>query len=527
VFIIQIIRKEVVMKKNITIVCLLLCLFFSPLVKGQYFSAMSNWFPMDTDVPNVSNWCPQEGTVYLPGQQVFLDYYIYDNNLTTVQLGFSSEINGDTLIIGTLPETGPTTITIPQVVTSTAKLYIIASDSFGHVNYFPVPEYGYFGIGTAAQEVSIPQGWSGLSSVYVPQDTEIGNIFGENLDDVIIVQDLENIFWPGGNVFTLNNWEVMQGYLIKTQNAFDMNFEGSSPECNVSAGIEEGWDLIPIVAPCDIDAESFMNWYLWSSDMIKEAAGWRMYWPEYNVKSLEVLERGKAYFVHSLMENSDFMFGPCWEEEKTTYPGKVDIPEYWNEPSFTPVSHVFAIPEDVLVAAGIGSDWMLGAFNTAGLCCGAAPAGAFHLTVFADDPSTTNIDGMNPGEPVHFRAWIPHKQQEVALTAEFGQQLPNQRNFAENGASVIETLKLGTTGIDQLTASQVYVYPNPATDRLTIETTLTGKYQVEISDTKGSVLIIKDLNGNTSLDISSLAGGVYSIKITDGNTIIIRKLLVY
>jgi hypothetical protein len=261
--------------------------------------------------------------------------------------------------------------------------------------------------------------------------------------------------------------------------------------------------------------------------MIKEVAGWRMYWPEYNVKSLEVLERGKAYFVHSLMENSDLMFGPCWEEEKTTYSGIIDIPDCWNQPAFTPVSHVFAIPEDVLVTAGIGSDWMLGAFNTAGLCCGTAPAGAFHLTVFADDPSTGIIEGMQSGEPVNFRAWNPEKQKETALLATFDQGLPNQGNFTENGISVIKSLKSGTTGIDQLSENWVHLYPNPATGRVTIETTLAGKFQVEISDTKGSVLFKKDMNGNTSLDVASLEGGVYSLKISGGNTIIIRKLLIY
>ncbi len=514
------------MKKNMTGICLLICLFVSNAVMGQYFSTYSNWFSMDTKMPFVSNWCPQEGTVYLPGQEVFLDYYIMERNLTTVQLGFSSEIDGDTLIIASLPANGPTTITIPQVETSTAKLYIVVSDSYGHVTYHPVPEFGYFGIGTAAQQVSVPQGWSGLSSVYVPQSPEIGNIFGENIDDVIIIQDLENIYWPGGNVFTLNEWDVMQGYLIKTENGFEMNFEGSTPQCDVSAGIDEGWDLIPIVAPCDIDAENFMNWYLWSSDMIKEAAGWRMYWPEYNINSLEVLEQGKAYFVHSWMENTDFLFGPCWEETKTAFNELAYTPDCWNKPLFTPASHIMAIPEEVMNEAGIGFNWTLGAFTTEGLCAGAAPAGAYHLTVFADDASTPVVDGMKTGEFVHIRAWNPTKQEEITLSAEFDENLPDQGFFAENGVSAIKKLKNGTTGIDRISDAWLNLYPNPANNNLMIETNITGKFQVEISDTKGAVLVKKELANNSRIDVSNLAEGVYTVKISNNNLIIIRKLLI-
>jgi hypothetical protein len=418
-------------------------------------------------------------------------------------------------------------ITVPDVLTSSARFYLIASDSYGHQNYFGIPNEGYFNIGAATQTVDIPQGWSGLSSAIVPMDNSLSGIFSNYLDNVIIVQDLEKVFWPGGNVFTLTNWDVFQGYMVKSVAPFLMEFTGSSIECAQYASIPEGWGLIPVVGPCDIDAAGFMNMYLWSSEIIKEAAGWRIFWPQYNIHSLQILERGKSYFVYSTMENTDFSFGPCWEEVKASFNHTVEIPECWNEPVYTPVSHVFAIPEDVLNEAGIGMDWTIGAFSVNGLCVGVAPTSALHLTAFADDPSTESPDGLRPGEPVHFRTWNPHKQKEIDLTAEFVQHLPNQGNFAENGTSVIESLKLGTTGIDQLTAVKVYLYPNPATDRLMIEITLTGKYQVEISDTKGSVLIRKDLNGNTSLDISSLAGGVFSVKITDGNTIIIRKLLVY
>jgi hypothetical protein len=45
--------------------------------------------------------------------------------------------------------------------------------------------------------------------------------------------------------------------------------------------------------------------------MIKEIAGWRLFWPEMGVSTLEILEPGKAYFLNTLTGNGQVVFGEC------------------------------------------------------------------------------------------------------------------------------------------------------------------------------------------------------------------------
>jgi hypothetical protein len=514
---------EVDMKKTIVYLIAIICAVNCAPTKAQYFSAMSNMFIFDTKVPYISNWCPEAGTVYLPGQEVYLDYYLSEGNLTSLQLGFSSEINGEITILGNLPPEGQATITIPDVVTSYGKLYIIAHDSFGHVNNYEVPSDGYLTIGVGVQPVSLSPGWRGISSYYVPMDSQVGNMFGDNLDDIVIIQDLQNVFWPGGNLYSLEEWDVMQGYLIKTLNPFSMNFEGSTPQCNEWASIDEGWDIIPIIADCDIDAQNFMSWYLWSSVIIKEAAGWRVLWPEHGINSLQVLERGKAYLVFSWMANNDFWFGPCWEDEKTAFNISPDIPENWNQPVSTAFSHVFAIPEDVLAASGLEADFTLGAFSSEGLCTGVAPAGTFHITAFSDDPTTEEVDGMIAGEPVYFRAYDPVKKEEIVLMPVFDD--PMEGIFTENGISVIKSLSAEAAGVYETAGCQINFYPNPADDLITVSSDCGGAYQITVTDVRGISLLTREGRGKSSINISHLPQGVYLIEISNNERSITRKLL--
>jgi chitinase len=59
----------------------------------------------------------------------------------------------------------------------------------------------------------------------------------------------------------------------------------------------------------------------------------------------------------------------------------------------------------------------------------------------------------------------------------------------------------------------VSVYPNPATDLLTIETSRVGTTNLRIVNVLGSVVIEKQITQKTTLDISALSQGIYLINV--------------
>lgn len=89
--------------------------------------------------------------------------------------------------------------------------------------------------------------------------------------------------------------------------------------------------------------------------------------------------------------------------------------------------------------------------------------------------------------------------------------------------SVLNTLVSGTAiSTNLITEGDVKVYPNPVTDKITIENLQNGRFI--ISDITGKVIIEQEMHDNiTVLDISKYPAGVYILKTIDGkNTTAIK-----
>jgi hypothetical protein len=82
------------------------------------------------------------------------------------------------------------------------------------------------------------------------------------------------------------------------------------------------------------------------------------------------------------------------------------------------------------------------------------------------------------------------------------------------------------TGIDELTTLVGRVYPNPATEALTVELTGTSANTIEVMDVTGRVvLFLPEVTGNASVDVSSLSSGVYYVRVKSENATDIVKIV--
>ena len=82
-------------------------------------------------------------------------------------------------------------------------------------------------------------------------------------------------------------------------------------------------------------------------------------------------------------------------------------------------------------------------------------------------------------------------------------------------------------GINEPQHSQVSIYPNPASDKITIETSSAAvQRQLTISNLNGQELITRQITQpKTQIDISSLPSGVYVVKLTCMQSIATTKLI--
>lgn len=106
----------------------------------------------------------------------------------------------------------------------------------------------------------------------------------------------------------------------------------------------------------------------------------------------------------------------------------------------------------------------------------------------------------------------------------------------ENGCSAMsEGMNLIATGIDDLDYSELnlIISPNPNDGRfnLQLENIDTGKYQMQIFNEFGGVILQKELNISTSfydeeIDLSGYSKGVYFIRVSNKKTITTQKIIV-
>lgn len=86
--------------------------------------------------------------------------------------------------------------------------------------------------------------------------------------------------------------------------------------------------------------------------------------------------------------------------------------------------------------------------------------------------------------------------------------------------AIWDSLGVGTTstlGVDESEQALVFVYPNPASDVLRVQTTMTCAYTV--TDLTGRVHLTGNLNGSVTINLSDFATGIYVLQIGENRRI--------
>jgi hypothetical protein len=89
-------------------------------------------------------------------------------------------------------------------------------------------------------------------------------------------------------------------------------------------------------------------------------------------------------------------------------------------------------------------------------------------------------------------------------------------------------------GIDNLTVSEIRMYPNPATDRLNVEVSNFNnleEVQISIMDITGRVMMTKTLSGsgqsfNETYDVSNYATGTYFVRFEANGEVVTRQFII-
>lgn len=486
------------------------------------FSGNSGDFILDWKAPEVSVLQPSCGEVYLSNQQVPISWTAGDEQLAVnpVSVLISTAFGGNYQTMATnLSNSGTVNMNLPPEDVYYARIKVNAVDIYGNVGSDEMD--GYFQIikATGQHALFIPQGWSGISSYITPNDATLDHLFAPVVNQLVILQNFDGIYWPATNTNTLVNWETESGYSVKMNSAQNIAINGYL-NGNKTLGLSSGWSIIPVLSECPLPVSGIVS----SGNLLlaKDIAGTGVYWPALNINTLGNVQPGKAYFVKFGSPGS-LVFGNCEKSMANTPVQTIPISP-WNSPVNNPVSHIFGFSDDALNPIQIGD--VIGIFNQAGFCSGILEfsGSGMALTAFGDDHLTSEPDGFTTSESVTFRLYRSSENKSYLINPVYEFDAPNTGAFSPHGISIIKSLELSPISIDENIYSNVNIYPNPGKGIFNISG-ITGRFEISVTNSVGKIILQGQIGENQSLDLTHYPSGIYLVKIVQQGRTIQKKIV--
>jgi hypothetical protein len=385
----------------------------------------------------------------------------------------------------------------------------------------------------ANHTLALPTGWSGLSSYVVPVQPAMEDVFASISDELIIVQTLTGMYYPGQNINHIGNWESHSAYKVKTNAACMLEITGEY-ETNMAVQLNAGWNLLPVVTPDGANAANLLspvNGFV----IAKDIAGTGVFWPQYNINSIGNIFPGKAYFVlmttpgvvdYTGMKSNRNLTG-IDETLSGFHPARAGLSGLGYNIQPTPSTHTIAILPEALKSFESGT--IVGAFDQAGNCFGATVYNSeiISLTVFGDDPMSAKKDGFFEGEMILFKTLTGLDETLSGLSPIFDHSLPQSKGlFAENGLSAITGFEAAAGVGNEGVFSQLNIYPNP-TDGVVYLIGLEVKVAIAVTDVHGKVIshTMSSSAGLVTITLNGNKPGIYFIKIEQSGQTTFRKLV--
>ena len=372
------------------------------------------------------------------------------------------------------------------------------------------------------QPVRVFAGWSGISSYLVPFQAEMDELLNPIADNLVIMQDETNSYWPSQSLNTVGAWDSEKGYKIKVANNAYLRIAGSSVE-NQTINLSAGWSILPVLSSCPLETNA-----LFSSSEIeiaKEIGSGRVFWPEKEILALEYLQPGKAYYVYA-STNTTITFPNC-DEKHNSIDSKSDTDSPWEMTLPTGNSHVISISKTALQNFSVGDK--IGAFISNGKCAGMVTIENLEnniaLVAFENDSLTSVVDGFQLNETLVFKYYKSSTGETFNLSATYNMAMPQNSGFHPKGLSSITQLAVGSTGVESSLSSS-RIYPNPANVSVFIELPHNNPVLLEVVNLTGQILETRTVTARTTINTASFPKGVYFFRVQDLGFVKTHKIVI-
>jgi len=446
------------------------------------------------------------------------------------------EYDDGSMILDSLIEVGGEAIVYGFAFESTVTMKNLAT---GETTGFAISTMNSIAVQLDDKQIlAIESGWSGVSTWMEPDQTDIEYIMAPVIDELVVMYNLtEGIFSPEFNLNTINNWNYKSGYIMKVNDGASLNICGSEPE-NKDINLMAGWNVIPVLSNENVPVEMVFDEIGDNLVIVKEIAGYQIYYPEFSINSLSSLIPGKAYFV-KVLESCTISYPE--QLDKSTANNQTwyfELISPWNMPHKTPETHTFCFESNAANRFQTGD--LIGAFDQNGTCTGIMEIldskNTFAVSVFGNDNTTETKDGMNESERIAFSLFRTATGETYNLDLAFRDDSPCDDHYLPNGISIVKDALLSTTGTNinnYLSGVDLQIFPNPT--RAETNFKLSGDVLIDgeliVTDSRGQMIFnTKHFHeGGVSFrefDFSKYSPGVYYLRLISDNYLNIQKIVV-
>ena len=377
------------------------------------------------------------------------------------------------------------------------------------------------------QELTIFDGWSGVSTYVSPYEKDAENLFDPLGSSLTILYNLNGMYWPATSTNTLGNWDANSGYVIKVIDDANLVICGDEVS-NKTINLNATWDLIPVLSTTSTNVESLFAGLV-GFELAKDVVGGGVYWPLYNINTLISLEPGKSYYVYT-SELGTINFATKSGSINTERPVEFVNTSPWKDIHHTPATHIVALTKGAVQV--FQPNDIIGAFTSQGLCAGLLEYNGVEtaLSLNGDDALTDANDGFDVNENISYKLYRPSTKETFDLEVEYAIMLDNSGKFHINGMSAITgvtltaTMAIGET-LPGLEGTGIHIFPNPSHGIFNVEG-IDESVDITIYNAFGEQVISNEMNLPQKLDLSTQPTGVYFIRIFSEDGVHFEKLVI-
>ena len=377
-------------------------------------------------------------------------------------------------------------------------------------------------------------GWNMVSVSLQPDEEDMEVLMAGLVEEGLLEMmkdDAGHFFLPWHNFNNIPGWYVDQGYQMKMRGAADLTLEGMSVVRDHPIELEAGWQIIPYYPSIRVDATLALSGIEAQLIIAKDGYG-NFYIPDWEFCNIGDMRPGQGYYVN-VEENVVLVY--VWQQNAALGEAGLRQLSVYDSPGCLPVHAVTGENMSVLVLAdgnpplrsrgvnnsnpplrsrgGIKGGVEVGIYTSGKLVgSGVLQDNVCGISVWGDDPSTTEVDGAVEGQELEIRLLDNNGLHRVDFRVLSGEAV-----YGTDGLLVIE-LDAAAALPEEFTITSAY--PNPFNSRMQVGYSLPEPALVKLSlyDVSGR-FVAELLNGRRQagfhaavFDGSDLASGIYLIR---------------